>query len=273
MSVVITDPPRRRRTGRFIAIAVVVAAAVAGGVAFAVTSADDAATYSLTAASNSTDEVKTMRFTTTTKGFGTEVVADIETDVENGLLHMNMDLGTNAIGFGGDMEMIVDLENEMTYINGSFFEALGIPIESEWLGMDAEWLAETGQDTVFNVDAVGDPLDAAVAVEDAIKTEEIGFAEVGGIKVKHYRVTFKTDDVFADNEQLQTQIDDLNGELPDEIVYEFYVDEQNRVRRVTYQMDIGSGELSTDIEIVSINEPLDIDIPDPDDVTDARDFL
>ena len=272
ISVVIPEPPRKRRAGRIIAIAVV-AVAVIGGVAFAVTRGDDTPTYSLIGAQGSTDDVKSMVFTITTEGFGSEVIADIEADVEHGLTHFSMDFGSDVVGLGGGLEMIVDIENKMTYVNGSFFEVLGFPLETEWLSMDEEWLSDNGQDTVFDAEAIENPLDATVAVKDALKTEDLGFDEVEGVKVKHYRVTFRAADLFAQNEQLEAQFDDLDADVPDEIVYEFYVDEQNLVRRITYQLDLGTGEVTTDMVIVSINEPVNIEIPDDDDVTAARDFL
>ncbi len=272
MSVVIAEAPRKRRTGRYVALAVVAVAAI-GGVTFAVTRGDDKPTYSLKEAADATVEVKSLTFTTTTEGFGSEISAEAESDVENGLAHITMDLGSDVVGIGGEIEMILDIENEVTYINQSFFDSLGIPMRTEWLSMDEAWFEENGRDSVFNGSDVGNPLDAAVALEKAIKTEEIGFDEVNGLKVKHYRVTFRGEDVLVLNGQLDRQLDELNGELPEEVVYEFYIDEQNLVRRVSYQIDIGSGEVTTDIVVKTINEPVTIEVPDEDDVTDARDFL
>ena len=272
MSVVIADTPRQWHVGRFVAIAVIAGVAI-GGVGFAVKRSDDKPTYSLKEATDATAEVKSLTFTTTTEGFGSKVGAKAESDVVNGLAHVTMDLGSDVVGIGGEMEMILDIDNKVTYINKSFFESLGIPVPSEWLSMDEAWFAEIGQDSVFNGADVANPLDAAVALEKAIKSEEIGFDEVNGVKVKHYRVTFRGEDVLLMNQELQTQLDEVNGEIPDEIVYDFYIDEQNQVRRVVYQIDIGSGEITTDIVVNSINEPVNIQVPDEADVTDARDFL
>lgn len=272
VSVVIPDPPRKRRTGRLIAIAVVAAVAI-GGVVFAVTREDDAETFSLTAADGATSDVKSMTFSTTTEGFGNEISAAVETDIERELLHITMDLGSDIVGIGGKIEMIVDLEKAVTYTNNSFFERLGLPLDTEWLSMDAEWFAANGQDSVFNAQAVANPLDAALVLEKAIKTQEVGFDEVNGLKVKHYRVTFRGEDVFEANGQLEAQVESLDGEIPEEVVYDFYIDEQNLIRRVSYEVDIGPGEVSTDIVVLSINEPVNIEIPDEDDVTDATDFL
>ncbi len=272
VSVVIADAPRKRHVGRLLAIALVVVAAI-GGVAFAIsTRGDDKPTYSLKEATSATVDVKTLTFTTTTEGFGSKVSAAAESDVEHGLVHITMDLGSNAVGIGGEIEMILDIENKLTYVNKSFFETIGLPVETEWLSMDEEFFAANGQDSIFKGADLGNPLDAAVALEKAIKTEEIGFDEVDGLKVKHYRVTFRGEDVLAANGQLATQLDELNGELPDEVVYEFYIDEQNLVRRVTYVVDVGSGEVTTDIVVKSINKPVKIEIPADKDVTNARDL-
>lgn len=272
VSVIIPDAPRKRHVWRFIALAVVAVAAIAG-VAFVVTKSEDKPTYSLKEATDATAEVKTLTFTTTTEGFGNKVSAEAESDLENGLFHITLDLGADVVGIGGEVEMILDVENKLTYINTSFFDALGLSMPTEWISMDDAYLSENGQASVFAAGDVANPLDAAVALEKAIRTEEIGFDEVNGLKVKHYRVTFRGEDVLVMNEQLQSQLDDVNGEIPDEIVYDFYIDERNQVRRVVYQIDIGSGEVTTDMVVKSINEPLNINVPDKADVTDARDVL
>ena len=116
-SVVIPDAPHKRRTGRFIAIAVVAAAAI-GGVAFAVTREGERAKFSLTEASDAIVAVNTMTFTTTTEGFGSEVSAEVETDVENGLLHLTMDLGIDVVGIGGK------IDNFMAVLYGPRFRDL-----------------------------------------------------------------------------------------------------------------------------------------------------
>ena len=272
MSVVIPDAPRERHVGRFVAIAVV-AGAVIGGIAFVVTRGDDKPTYSLTVADDATIDVKSIAFTVTTGGLGSEVTAEGEVDVDSQLAHLTMDLGSDVVGFNGKVEMIVDSPGKATYINSAFFKALGLPIDTEWLRMDEAWLAANGQDSIFDGGAIGNPLDAASILDKAIKTEEIGFDEVNGLKVKHYRVTFRGADVLTGNPSLQTQLDQVNGKLPDEIVYEFYVDEQNVLRRITYLVDIGPGEITTDIVVNSINEPVNLKVPDDADVTDARDLL
>lgn len=273
-SVVLPDEPRTRRTGWFIAIAAAVVALVAVGVVFAVTRGDDAEKYSLTAAGDATGDLKTMTFSTTTAGFGTEVRAVVATDLERELLHINMDLGVAIVGLGGEIEMILDLANGVTYTNVSFFKQLGFPLNTEWLRMDADWVAKNGQDfELFRADAIANPLDAALVLEHATATEEVGFDDVDGLKVKHYQVTVSGEDAFASMGQLAEQLDLLDGAIPDEIVYDFYVDEQNLIRRVSYEIDIGPGKISTDIVVLSINEPVNIEIPDDDDVTNARDIL
>ncbi|CAN5442532.1 hypothetical protein BH10ACT2_BH10ACT2_21360 [soil metagenome] len=271
-SVVLPDDPRKRHLGRYIVIAIVAVAAI-GAAVFVAVRGDDKPAYSLTSAGDATVDVKTIAFTVTTEGFGSEITADGEIDVQKDLAHFTLDLGTDIVGFGGELEMIIDNKGKATFINQSFFDALGIPLDAEWLRMDEAWLAENGQDSVFNGAAIGSPLDAVAIISKAIKTEEIGYDEVNGLKVRHYRATFRGADVLVSNPALESQLDRLDGRIPDEIVYDFYVDDQNVVRRVTYQIDIGPGEITTDIVVTSINEPLSIEVPADVDVVDARDFL
>lgn len=271
-SVVLPDAPPKRRVGLWIGVAVVAAVAI-GGVAFAVTRGDDKPKYSLTAASDSAPEVHTIAFTMTLDSAGGGMTGDVELDVDNQLMYMNMSLGMGNVA--GQMEMIVDLETKTTYINRSFFDALDIPLDTDWISMDAEFFEENGQ--VFDIEGYGSPLDVASVTDDATKVEDLGFDEVNGLKVKHFRVTFDSADIFATNpaleEQMQSMLDVLGGDFPDEIVYELYVDELNQMRKVSYQMDVGLFELNTDMVVTAINEPLGFSLPAEQDVTDARELL
>lgn len=264
MSVLIPDEPPKRHSGRFIAIAFVAVAAT-GGVAFAVTRGDDEPTYSLAASSAATNDATSMTFALTMDVFGSEITGDVAVDITHGLTHLSMDLGTDAIGLGGELEMIVDAPNGTTYVSSAFFEGIGVPVDTDWVRMDS---AATG-DTVIDAGDTGDPLDVVAALGDAVKTEEIGFDEVNGLKVKHYRATFRGADVFAWNKQFAAILEQAGGEIPDEVVYDFYVDEHNMVRRIGYQVDMGTSELTGETVVLSINEPVDITVPAEEDVTDA----
>jgi len=271
ISVVVPDEPRKRRTGRYIAVVVIAALAI-GGVVFAVTRGDDKPTYSLTAAKGATDDVNSYRFLVTTEALGSEVTVEVESDDEQGLAHLLMDFG-GGTGIPVKLEMIVDVESKATYVNRSFYDAIGIPLDTEWLRMDDEWLQQNGQGSIFDVETPAGPLEATAFIDKAVKTEDLGFDEVNGVKVKHYRVTFRGEDVVGANPNLESQLDGLDGTIPDQVVYEMYVDEQNIVRRVSYQMDIGPGEITTDIVMLAINEPLQFELPADKDVTDASDLL
>ena len=272
LSVVIPDAPPKRHVGRWIAILVVVAAAI-GGTAFALTRSDDKPKYSLNATNDATEGATSMSFALTMDVFGTEITGDFEIDIEHGLTHVTMDLGSSAVGLGGKLEMIVDMPNHTTYVSRDFFESIGVPIDTDWVRMDSEFLDESGDGSVFDASATGDPLDATAAIGEALKTEDLGFAKVDGIKVKRYRVTFRGEDVFAFNPQFTAILEEAGTDVPDEVVYEFYVDEQNVVRRISYQVDLGTSELTGDMIVKSINEPVNIKIPDEADVTDARDLM
>lgn len=272
-SVVIPDVPPKRHIGRVIAIAVVAVLAI-GGVVFAVTrGGDDKPTYSLTASSDASDDATAMSFDLTMEVLGTQIKGEFDVDVARGLTHMSMDMGSSVFGLGGTLEMIVDTPNAATYVSKDFFEGIGIPIETDWVLMDNDFLAEGAGGSVFDASSTGDPLSATGAIDEALKTEDLGFAEVNGIKVKHFRVTFSGEDVLKFNPQIAEIFDQAGAVVPDEIVYEFYIDVDNQVRRISYEIDMGVAEVTGDIIVKSINEPLDIEVPDEADVTDARELM
>jgi|CXWL01.1.fsa_nt_gi hypothetical protein len=272
-SVVIADVPKKSRKGIVIAACLVAVVAAGAGV-FALTRADDdGPPYSLTEAASSSDEVKTIAFTMVMDSLGIEMSAEAEVDINKQLTHLTMDLGEGAIGLGGELEIIVDAENKVAYMSTEFFKALGIPVEAEWMLMDEEFLSRSSDQSLFSGDAVSSPLDLGELIESAKKVEEIGFDEVNGEKVKHYRVTVSGEAVLQANPQFAEQLPQVDGVLPEEVTYDIYVSEGNRILRSNFVVDIGPGEISVDLVVTAINESVDIEIPDEEDVTDAGELL
>ncbi|MBI4885265.1 MAG: hypothetical protein HY826_14550 [Actinobacteria bacterium] len=271
-SVVIPDVPRKSRRAMLVAVGLVTVVAVGAGV-FALAATDDEPTYSLTEAASTADEVKTIAFTMVMDSLGVEMSAEAEVEIKKQLTHITMDLSNGAIGVGGELEIIVDAENKVAYMNTEFFKGLGIPVEADWLLMDEEFLSRSSDQALFSGEAVSSPLDLGDLIDSANKVEELGFDEVNGEKVKHYRVTVTGEAVLRANPQFAEQLPQVDGVLPDEVVYEIYVNEDNRILRSNFVMDIGPGEISVDLVVKSINKSVDIEIPDEDDVTDAGEFL
>ena len=117
------------------------------------------------------------------------------------------------------------------------------------------------------------PLDVTEAFLAADAVEDLGFDEVNGQQVKHYRVTVDTDDVLAAMPSFEESFADIPGfELPDTYVYDVYVTEANEMVRMAYDYEVLGESMSIDLTVTGVNEPVDIVVPDPADVVDIGDF-
>ena len=132
---------------------------------------------------------------------------------------------------------------------------------------------EIGGDAIFESADMGNPLDAGALFENAKSVTEIGFDEVDGVKVKHFQVAVDTVAAMKVSPQLQQQVDQLGGDIPEELTYEVYVDEQNQIRRTTIDIVLANQTTSVDVVIKPQTEPIVIETPDPADVTDFADLM
>jgi len=279
-SVVLTEPPRRRRTGLWVGLAAlaVVALGVGGFFAFASRDDDDAsseATFSL-------DEVPAAAedqgaFTATISAMDQTIEQHAEYDLDAGLMSLTMTLP----GFFDDsMEVsaIVDLENEVIYLDASLFEEMGLEVDTTWLRIDREALEEAGQDASgFDQFKTGDPTGLAGALVDIGEVTEIGKETIDGEELMHYQVVADTADLLdADPEaleQLEVQVEQFGGELPDEVVYDVWVTEDNRVRRMVIDLEMGVMQASVEYVFEDLDGPVEIELPADDDVTDIMDLV
>ena len=270
VSVVLHEEPKKRRTGLLVGVGVLVLAVVAAA-GFVLLKKDDAeATFSLTAASAAAADVKAVAFTMTMEVMGQAVTADAEIDTESGLTHMTMDMGITD----SPIEMIVDTNEKVIYFGSSFLGDSGLPVDTDWVKMDQEFLAENGgDDSMFEATNVGNPLDAGAIFENAKSVTEIGFDEVDGVKVKHFEVVVDTKAALAVSPQLQQQFDELDTDIPDELTYDVYVDEQNQLRRTTIEMPMMGQKVTVDIVIKPLTEAIVIELPAAADVTDFSDLI
>lgn len=93
------------------------------------------------------------------------------------------------------------------------------------------------------------------------------------MRVKHFEVVVDAAAALDVSPQLQQQFDELSGELPDVLTYDVYVDEQNQIRRTTNELEAGGSKLTTDIVIKQVTEPIVIEVPAAEDVTDINDLI
>jgi len=272
VSVVLHDEPKKRRTGLFAVVGVLAAAAIAATGFLLLTKDTADATFSLTEASAAAAETKAVAFTMTMSLMGEEITAEAETDSASGLSHIIMDLGM----VDGSVEMILDKNETVIYFQSSFLAESGLPIDTDWVKMDGEFLQQQvgiGESNIFDSANVGNPLDAGAVFENAKSVTELGFEEVDGVKVKHFEVVVDTAEAMKVSPQLQQQFDQLGSDIPTDLTYDVYVDEQNQIRRTTIDMSFAGQKVSVDVVIKPMTEPIVIEVPKPADVTDVADLL
>lgn len=271
VSVVPHDEPKKRRTGVLIGAGVLAVAALASA-GFVLLKKDTAeATFSLTEASAAAADAKAVAFTMTMSLMGEQVTAEAETDSDSGLTHIVMDIGL----IDGSIEMIADTTEKVIYFKSSFLEDSGLPIDTDWVKMDETFLqGQAGEgESIFDSANLGNPLDAGAVFEKAKTVTEIGFDEVDGVKVKHFEVVVDTLEAMKVSPQLQQQFEQLDADISEELTYDVYVDEQNQIRRTTIDMAVAGQNVSVDIVIKPLTEPIVIEVPAPADVTDFADLM
>jgi hypothetical protein len=273
-SVVIEEAPKKSRKGLIAAVAIVVIAALGvGGFLLAKGGSDDES-FSLEAAVARAAEAAGTESKITTEAMGQEVSITAEMGNTSKVMHMEMNLGESPLG-DLSLEAIIDGPNETIYIGAEFFQQM-MPdeIDAEWLKMDRAAMDAAGEDTSFFDQIDGSAqFDASAMVENAKSVTDLGMEEFEGEQVKHYEVIIATEDLAAVDGILQGQIESMDADLPDEIVYDMYVTKDNEVRRVTSAMDLGVTKVKVDIvQHLLDTEPV-IEIPSGDAVVDIAEFM
>jgi len=272
VSVVLHDERNKRRTGLFAGVGALAVAAIAATGFLLLTNDAADTTFSLTEASAAAAETKAVAFTMTMSLMGEEITAEAETDSVSGVSHIMMDLGM----VDGSVEMILDTNETVIYFKSSFLAESGLPIDTDWVKMDGEFLQQQvaiDESNIFDSANVGNPLDAGAVFENAKSVTELGFDEVDGVKVKHFEVVVDTAEAMKVSPQLQQQFDQLGSDIPTDLTYDVYVDEQNQIRRTTIDMSLAGQKVSVDVVIKPLTEPIVIEVPEPADVTDVADLL
>lgn len=275
ISVIPQETPKKRRAGLFVGAGVLAIAAIAAAGVVLLKNDTANATYSLSKASATAAETKAVAFTMTMGVMGHEVSANAETDSSSGLTHMVMDMSSLDDSLK-NLEMVVDSNGKAIYFNSAFLAQTGVAVGTDWVKLDTEFLQQMaggGQFSIFDSANLGNPLDAAALFDSAKSVTEVGFDEVDGVKVKHFQVVVDTAQAIKVSPQLQQQLSDLGADIPTEVTYDAYVDEQNQIRRITIETSVAGQQISVDVVIKPLTEPIVIAVPDPSEVTDLAGLL
>jgi hypothetical protein len=264
-----SGPTRRpRRRGRWVAAGLVVGAIVATG-AVVLTRDTPAEAYSLTQAATQANDARTLSYELEMgMGEAGSATAEASLDLDDQLMSMTMSMDM----IDQPIEAMFDIGENTMYMSTDAFEGLEFVIgDASWVSIDFEDL--TGLDLGSLQQMTDNPLDVTEAFLAADSVEEVGFDEVNGQQVKHYRVTVDTDDVLAAMPSFEESLGDIPGfELPETYVYDVYVTEANEMVRMAYDYEVLGQTMSIDLTVTGVNQPVDIVLPDPADVVDMSDL-
>jgi hypothetical protein len=277
-----------RKALPFIVIGAILAAVLVVGIIVALVS--DASTdepYSLDAALDNAASASSVEYDMTLV-VGDEavftVVGAVDGDVQRLEVDLGAVLGTDFVS-GSTAEVIIDTADQVIYIQANELlpsSPLDILLpDLGWVSID---IGELGLDDAGDADIAGalsgNPLIVIEAVGgDPSEATDLGLESIDGVETRHYQFTIDVAasvDLPAEITQLVEQFG-LDVRIPEgalgEVTYDVWVTEDNRVRRVEIRFEIADQQLSMVIDIDSIGEGVDIEVPSGDDVFDISEFF
>lgn len=270
-SVVITEPPRRRYTVRWVGLGLAAAAALGVG-AFFVVRGDGTTAFSLDAAiarDNSAIPAVDIGLTTTQAGQTLDGTAVY--DVATRLMRLTM--SGAAFGTDQDVELILDVANATMYLSSKPFVDLGAEVDTDWISVDFDQM--TGGllgECAFGPSGTN-PYTAIAQLDAAESVTRLEMGTVEGEQVRHYEVVVDPH-TLATPDQCLRQVAEQNGQdLPDEMIYDVWVTEHNEVRSYRVEFETGGSRIVYTYVLHPLDRPAGIVVPADDAVTDLDDLL
>lgn len=305
--------PKKSRSGLYIALALIAVVVVAVGAVFAFRSGDDSGSdsapaerddpdaggpaddsddsggggalgtgaFSLDAAVEQASASSAVEYDMSMSmgSFGSmEMSGGIDTAAQ--VMTMRMDLGALLGGAPGGadapegIDVILDVGNGVMYMGADGFGA-AFPSDTPWISMDLEMIAaQSGMSLEeFQSQFGANPLDAANLFADAEERVDLGMEEIDGEPVRHYQVTVDFAAALEANPQLEAQVDESLQDVPEFVVYDVWVTEDNQLRRMAFDLPMLGETMSMEMNMRSIGGALDVQIPPPDQVTDLMEMI
>jgi hypothetical protein len=217
-----------------------------------------------------------MRVTAAGEGVDSRFEATGEQDLTAGTLRMEADLGLDA---ASTETLVVD---DTIFLRSPLFEMFTGDADG-WIGVDLE---EAGRSSGLELDQLVEGNTGPAALVQQLRgaagdIEELGTDEVRGVDTRHLRVTVDTGRAIEQSpaevrDQLRT-FAETSG-LPDQYPMEVWIDDEALVRRISTVVEIedevaGPVTQQTTLELFDFGVGVDIEAPDPDDVTDMGQLL
>ena len=169
---------------------------------------------------------------------------------------------------------------DTAYVRMAFL-SMFLGAETDWLSMPAEDADSMGDFTGGFVPATQtDILEVFERVDATV--EDLGPDEVRDVATTHYRVTVDVAALVEAGDEEALEALELSGPVPlDELAVDFWIGADDLVYRFVMEIDgddvetepgEGFETMSLTFETFGYNEPINIEAPDPADVTDVEDL-
>jgi hypothetical protein len=273
----VVDQPKRSRRGMWVGIAAASALVVGGGggALLAMRGGDSPSVeaYSIEAAADGASDVNTATIDMTIQFGEMNMDAVMTVDLDAGLMQASMEMGEllGEAGVDSPMELIFDLNSQTMYMSTAAFGDLA-PTDADWVSVDAS--ADMGENPFEEMQGAN-PFDVAPLFnQEGVTIEEIGFDEVNGEKVKHYRATMELAAV-AEADALGEQFEELEElGFAETLEFDVYVTDDNQVRRMTFELEVLGETISYDMTVIAIGDEVEpIVLPDPQDVVTEEELM
>lgn len=196
-------------------------------------------------------EAGTFKGTVTTTTGGASVVMNMEGKYSDGTTAAHVQSTPDS---AQQMETI--LVDGVMYLRG---EGLNVP-DGKWLKFDFSDPANAN-DPMSSLMDLSDPERALAAMDNPKKFELIGAESVEGVDTNHYQITMDSA-TYGENLDLPQEIVTI---LPKVIVYDMWVDAENRPIKVSQEFDVQGTQTSTEQTYSDYGSDVDIVAPDDAD--------
>lgn len=277
------------RAKPFIIVGAILAVVLLVGVivAVATSGSDTVESYSLEAALDDAADASSVEYDMSLVVGDREAFA-VSGAVDGSVLSLQVDLG-DLIGAdaieGSTADIIVDTDDEVLYIQADeLIPSTGLDFllpDFGWLSIDFGAFSGDGDEGMDIAGALsGNPLELIDAIgADAEDATDLGSETIDGVETLHYQFSVDVGDAVMSTEQIADLLAELGLDfaIPDgtlgEVTYDVWVTDDNEVRRVAVAFAIGDEVVSMVIDVHSIDEAVDIEIPDDDEVFDLGGLL
>jgi hypothetical protein len=190
---------------------------------------------------------------------------------------MHMDMGGQAIHADGAVDytttppqMALTMETpaaagesiDMRLVEGVMYMNLGRMTKDKFVSFDLSDAANLPPG-MEQLTSTMDPLAAFESLEEGVQSVVfVGDEDVEGEQLGHYEVELDTSKIKQFSE-LPTE-----AQLPKTVTYDLWLDDENRMRKMSMEMDLGGSPTATEVEFADWDEPVDIAAPPASEVVD-----